>query len=418
MTASPETITMRETEPVAMPVTEFEGEELIHQHPETIDFLLEQPDYFPEEDLEAQREKETRGEQERELERRGTEGDLEEERAKELTGSVNGLQPTTASSEEATLLPQEGPGLSVEKPEPPPDQLTPVSAPPLPSPPSAEREREIPIVALEDLPTPEERRRRQLIFFDSVTQIPQEVLQQQIDDPLTETSPPPFLPPPSDISLSATELLNNPCTFLPEEVLFLWRQAATITPVPGSDLQVGERGPESTDSEKEREREMAEAAEREEERLELSPKEVPKDLAEEEMFDISGMGTLPLEASDQREVSREMSPIDSSEREGSTVSRPVPALGDIPEVVDEALERAVPELPGMVPELPEHEPAPAPVLFRSLLPPDVDRRTVSTTFQRLLENLSARKMCVEQSEPYGDILISLGPEYQEVQLTV
>ncbi|XP_050932355.1 meiotic recombination protein REC8 homolog [Lates calcarifer] len=408
MTASPETITMRETEPVAMPVTEFEGEELIHQHPETIDFLLEQPDYFPEEDLEAQREKETRGEQERELERRGTEGDLEEERAKELTGSVNGLQPTTASSEEATLLPQEGPGLSVEKPEPPPDQLTPVSAPPLPSPPSAEREREIPIVALEDLPTPEERRRRQLIFFDSVTQIPQEVLQQQIDDPLTETSPPPFLPPPSDISLSATELLNNPCTFLPEEVLFLWRQAATITPVPGSDLQVGERGPESTDSEKEREREMAEAAEREEERLELSPKEVPKDLAEEEMFDISGMGTLPLEASDQREVSREMSPIDSSEREGSTVSRPVPALGDIPEVVDEALERA----------LPEHEPAPAPVLFRSLLPPDVDRRTVSTTFQRLLENLSARKMCVEQSEPYGDILISLGPEYQEVQLTV
>lgn len=63
---------------------------------------------------------------------------------------------------------------------------------------------------------------------------------------------------------------------MPEEVLFLWRQAATITPVPGSDLQVGERGPESTDSEKEREREMAEAAEREEERLELSPKEVQR----------------------------------------------------------------------------------------------------------------------------------------------
>lgn len=66
---------------------------------------------------------------------------------------------------------------------------------------------------------------------------------------------------------------------LPEEVQFLWRQAATITPVSGLDLQVGERGPESTDSEKEREREMVEAAEaagREQERLEPSPKEVWK----------------------------------------------------------------------------------------------------------------------------------------------
>lgn len=64
---------------------------------------------------------------------------------------------------------------------------------------------------------------------------------------------------------------------MPEEVLFLWRRAATITPVSGSDLLVGERGPESTDSEKEREREMIEAAEeaeREQERQELSPKEV------------------------------------------------------------------------------------------------------------------------------------------------
>lgn len=68
---------------------------------------------------------------------------------------------------------------------------------------------------------------------------------------------------------------------MPEEAQFLWRRAATITAVSGSDLQVGERGPESTDSEKEREREMVGAAEREEqeqeeERLELSPREVWK----------------------------------------------------------------------------------------------------------------------------------------------
>lgn len=103
---------------------------------------------------------------------------------------------------------------------------------------------------------------------------------------------------------------------LPEAVQFLWRQAATITPIPGSDLQVGDRGPESSDSQ--------EAAEREEERLELSPKEVgkgvliclvmvcaeppssrtrgvtacvcvwiqvPRDVAESEMYEISGKPT-------------------------------------------------------------------------------------------------------------------------------
>ena len=63
---------------------------------------------------------------------------------------------------------------------------------------------------------------------------------------------------------------------MPEELQFLWRQAATVTPLSGSDLQVGERGPDSTDdSEKERECEMVEMAEREE-RHELSPKEVGK----------------------------------------------------------------------------------------------------------------------------------------------
>lgn len=63
---------------------------------------------------------------------------------------------------------------------------------------------------------------------------------------------------------------------MPEEVQFLWRQAAIVTPVSGSNLQITEREAESTESEREREGEMVEAAEREEERLELSSKEVWK----------------------------------------------------------------------------------------------------------------------------------------------
>ncbi|XP_070690971.1 meiotic recombination protein REC8 homolog [Pempheris klunzingeri] len=352
ITASPDSITLKETEPVAMPVTEVEL-----------------------------------------------------------------LQPTTLSSEDAVLLPQEEPSQSVEEPRLPADQLTPVSLPPLPSPPSAP-ERPAPPDLEEDVPPAEMRtgRRRQLIFFDPETQLSQEELQQQITNPLAETRRPVLPQPPSHRMLPAAELLKNPCTFLPEELQFLWRRAATVTAVSGSDLQVGERGPESTDSEKERERETVEVAEREEERLELSPQEVARDLAESEVFDISGHGTLPLEGSDQREVSREISPMYTSEREGSPVSRSVSTLQDIPEVVDEPLERAPEESPGLLPELAEHQEAP--VLFQSLLPPEVNRRTVSNIFQRLLESLSARKVCAEQDEPYGDILISIGPNYEEVLLTL
>ncbi|XP_045900242.1 meiotic recombination protein REC8 homolog isoform X1 [Micropterus dolomieu] len=382
ITASPDTITLRDTEPVAIPVAEFEGEELADEHPDTIDFLLDQTDHFPEGDLEILRE--------------GGEGDLEKERTKELTGSTIELQPTTLSSEDAMLLPQEEPGLSVEEPGPPTDQLTPVSVPAIPYPPPAAKERERPTLELEDLPSPEvktrKRRKRQLIFFDPETQLSQEVLQQWIDNPLTETRRPLLPTPSSHRMLPAAELLNNPCTLLPKDVQFLWRRAATITAISGPDLQFGQRGTESSDSEKERQREMIEATEREEARRELSPKEVPRDLAESEAFDISGQGSLPLEGSYLKEVPREISPMYTPEREGSTVSRSVSVLQDIPEVVDEFLES-----PGLLPELPRHEAAP--VLFHSLLPPEVDRRTVSNTFQRLLGEASVSVISISSHQP-------------------
>ncbi|XP_078108942.1 meiotic recombination protein REC8 homolog [Sander vitreus] len=424
ITATPEAITLRETEPFAIPVAEFEGEELTDQHPETIDFLLAQRDNFPEGDVEMAREEVTPGEQEGEMERGGREEDLEKQRTKDLTGSSIELQPTTLSSEYATLLPQEEPDLAVEKPGPPSDHLTPVSVPVLPSPPSAVEERQRQTLQSEDVLPPEVRRRkrkRQLIFFDPETQIPQEVLQQQIDNPLFETTRPLFAPPPSHRMRPAAELLKNPCLpFLPEEVLFLWRRAATIRPLSGLDQQVGERGPESTDSEKEREREMAEAAEvaetaeRDEGNLELL--EVPRDVAESEKLAISEHGSLPLEGSNQREASRDIiSPMFTPEKEWSAVSRSVSTLQDIPEAVDELLGRAAAESPpGLLLDLPEHEEAP--VLFQSLLPPDVDRRTVSNVFQRLLETLSARKLRAEQDEPYGDILILPGSNYEEGNL--
>ncbi|XP_063734979.1 meiotic recombination protein REC8 homolog [Eleginops maclovinus] len=276
ITASPETITLRETEPPAFPHTEFEGEELVVQHPDTIDILMAEIGYFPEgEDLDIFREE-----------------DLERKTTRDLTASTIEFQPTTLFTEEV-ILPQEDPGLSVEKDRTPSDLATPasVSTPPFP-PHAAEKHRE-PTLQSEDVRMRRARRRRQLIFIDPETQIPEDVQQEQIDNPYIETRLPVIATPPSQRLPSPAELFNNPCTPLPEELLLLWKQAATITPLLGSDLQVGETRPDSTDSEREREREMAEAAAAaaaavEEGGAALSPKEVPREVAEPEMYEISG----------------------------------------------------------------------------------------------------------------------------------
>ncbi|XP_053288304.1 meiotic recombination protein REC8 homolog [Pleuronectes platessa] len=416
MTSSSDSITLREPNPLFIPIPEFEGVELVDHDLDTVDLLMAQADHFPEGDLETLRDEVPPGEQEREMERGGGDEEQDKDRTKETTGSTTELQPTVLSGEEPTLLPQEEPVVSEERPGPPRGHITPVSEPVLPPPPSAGK-RGRPSLGSQVLPPPEvkrrrRRRKRQLVFFDPETQIPQEALQQQIDNPLTETRRPPR-PLPSVAQSSAADLLNNPCTFLPEEVLSLWQQAAKISPLSGSDLQVGERGPESTDSEKERDREMVEVSEREEERLELSPREVQRDLEEQEN-DISGLGTLSLEGSDQKERSREISPMHSLEKEGSIVSRSVSVLQDIPEVVDEFLERPAAESPGLLPDEDES----APVLFQSLLPPEADRPTVSIIFQKLLGIASSRKVRVKQREPYGDIWITPGPNYRDVLQTL
>ncbi|KAM4735238.1 meiotic recombination protein REC8 homolog [Anableps anableps] len=401
ITASSDSITLRETTPDAVPAAEFDGEDFVDHLPQTIDLLLDQPDHFPEGGL-ALTQEEMR-EQER-------------EKTKEMTGSVTELQPPTVSSEGPELLPQEESGSPEEEPSPPRDQVTPVSAPHLPSPPSAERGRlrspEFEEVQPEVKRRRRRRRRRQLVFFDPETQLSETEQQQQIEDPLTETRQLAVPPPPSHRVVPAAELLSNPCSFLPEEIQALWRRAATITPLSGTDLQVGERGPESTDSEREREREMMEAAEGEEQRVDEISTEVQREGEEPEMLGISAHDAPPLEGSDLREASREISPLYTSEREGSTVST---ALQDIPEAMDETIETGAAESPWLLPELEGHEGEP--LLFQSLLPPEVNRRTVSNIFQRLLENLSARRIRAEQEEPYGDIVIFPGSRYEDEDLS-
>uniref|UniRef100_G3PCW0 REC8 meiotic recombination protein b n=1 Tax=Gasterosteus aculeatus TaxID=69293 RepID=G3PCW0_GASAC len=362
ITASPDSITLREAEPDAIPLAEFEGEELIDHHPDTLDLLMAQTDDFP-----------------------------------EGVSTCVRSQPTTSSSEDAIPTAQEESNLPGEKPGPPSDQVTPVSGAAVPSrgsPPPSEDEPPVKVRA---------KRRRQLIFFDSETQINPEVLQQQINDPLIETAPPLYPPSPSHAMPSPAELFNSPCSVLPVPALFLWRRAANIHPASGADLRVGEREAESSGSEKR-------------EKMEKCPSiNVPRDVAEPVLFNISGTPSLSL--------------VDCESKPNQLVCvklwvcpevklRSASALRDIPEAMDELPGIAAAEASGCVflcalrplPDFPMHEMAP--VGFWSLVPPDADRRTVSNSFQRLLEALSARRLRVEQDEPYGDMLIFPGTNYE------
>ncbi|XP_061573917.1 meiotic recombination protein REC8 homolog [Cololabis saira] len=312
-TASPESITLRETEPLSVPAAEFEGEELIDQHGEMIDFLMAQADPFPAEALEP-----PRGEQGIELFKEA--GDQEE------SGSSIELQLTMVSSEDSTLLPQEEPTC-------PNDQNSQRPAcPPLTAPHSegtskkSEWLRDI----WPEVRVKKPKRRRQLIFFDPETQRSPE--EQRILDPL-----------------------------LPREIELLWRKAATIVQISGSNLQVGERDPESMDSERD-----GEAAETEEHTLELSSKEIERGTGEQKGFETSAPSTLPLDLSDPTELSQE-TPCVSLPGSGESVSPP-------------------PDMGGVEAELPPS----------------------------LLDRVSAGRFHAEQEEPYGEIWIFPGPNYGEL----
>ncbi|KAM9390632.1 meiotic recombination protein REC8 homolog isoform 1-T1 [Salvelinus alpinus] len=436
ITASPDSITLIETEPVTIPSAEFEGAELTevtHQNMGMIDLLMGQLDHFPEGEMETERERgperegESVGESEQEVERERAE---KIERRRDLIGSLIGLPSTTLSSEDPTVLPGEETELPMEMPAALAEERTPVSVPLPPSTPgepeergmAGERERWRDSPTLQDVTPPvKQPRRRQLLFIDQETQITQEALQQQIDNTLIQTRPLVVISGPSKRTVSPADLLGNPCTTLPPELLLPWKQVAVITALTGSALLVG-RTETDSESERERDRERVMEAEEEGDREqdgELSSKEVPRELAESGLsqHDVSTRSPLSLEVSD-RDMSRENSPLDTPESRGSPVPRSVSKLKDIPEEGEGPLEREAEDIPladlsaellaAVTEPLEDHE-----GLLFPLLPPLAQRSRVTHSFWNLLEMVTARRLCVQQDEPYGDIIISPGPNYEE-----
>ncbi|XP_061778267.1 meiotic recombination protein REC8 homolog [Nerophis ophidion] len=235
-------------------------------------------------------------------------------------------------------------------------ELTPVSTPA-----AAELVADLEAAPLPGREVPKRKRKRQLIFFDPETQIHWETFKRQIDDPLIGTRAPSFLPPVSQRMKTAGELLGAPCNVLPGELLLRWKLCTSIT----------------TEAERERQR-----------------PEVPEEAAKLGVDSTSDSGLL--EMSNPREV------IYQSDQDG-----PVPTLPAIHEEIDMMPEKTL-ESVGLLPGLEEQQGETA-VLFETLLPPQADRRTVSNVFQKLLEDLTSRRRLVQQDMPFGDILITPGP---------
>ncbi|KAL7879488.1 hypothetical protein SRHO_G00017420 [Serrasalmus rhombeus] len=376
ITASQESITLTEAEPVAMPEPEFVGAEL--QEFDMIDMLLEQPDHFPE----------------------GEETPLLQRHLLVLT--------TELSSRDVAFEPEEALGLPTEMPELAEREITVipelVPIPPAPASPEEERrERRSESPRLEPVPfSPEapverRRRRRQLVFIDEHTQIPQEALQAQINDPMTETRTlENILIKPASEESDPKTLLSNPCMSLPPEILQLWKQGAVIHPIPPSPRR-GVLREEEAVPEREREREELEEREREQE---LILREVPREMVELgiSQYDTPVSSLVILETTD-----REVSPLETPEIRRSPVLMPVRGLEIIQERVPE-LEEVTQDFEDRVRQLAAVEEQE--VTFHSLLPPVVNRRTVAQAFWRLLEQIDLKVVTVRQGEPYGDIIIT------------
>ncbi|KAG7329683.1 hypothetical protein KOW79_005905 [Hemibagrus wyckioides] len=416
ITASQESITMTEREPVIMQQPEFEGAEL--QEIDMIEMLLEQSDQFPEgeEEREAEqaRQRERREREREEVVERETErAAAEVERTRDLTGSTlltELAQSTEVPSRDIVSMDEE-----VELPtmmaEPAERERTPepISIPPSPPSPERERRRESPrleeFVPIPEAPVEERRRRkRQLVFIDEEIQISQEALQAQINDPSIETRPleDVLIRPPSQVS-EPKVLLSNPCMKLPAEILELWKQGAVIPHIPRPRRR---REAEEEDLEAVRERERGR-----EEQEEGEFREMPTEIVESGIsrYD-TPVSSLVMEVTD-----REISPLETPETRRSPGPVSVCGLEDIPE-------ERVPELEdGMMDVDPLRRMATIgedEATFHSLLPSRVTRKTIAQAFWRLLERIDMKEVTVRQDEPYGDIIISitLQPHQIETQL--
>ncbi|XP_058620848.1 REC8 meiotic recombination protein b isoform X2 [Onychostoma macrolepis] len=390
--ASSESITIKDAEPVPVLAAEFGGAELPEATAQEIDMLMEQQDQF----------------------HLGDEEDKERERATEVEKSGD-LDPAMVSIEQlknSECIVDEGNArptevtldrVAMEMTPPPITMPTTTEA----SERDVEMERSSETLLVEQSVPPKRRgRKRQLIFADQNTQISQDAMRQQINNPLIESQSlsDTLLSIPASRKSSAAVLLSTPCNLLIHpDLQALWKccSVSSVLPRPSRKRQVQE---ESELWEMEKERGM--------ERSRESSREVVRE---------SGAAALALsELSAGSDVPLDVSKGDKSQSDLVTPTSRWSPIEEAPVSMEVILEEHV--------ELPHGETEPemdvittvellrlinsfikrfGKVCYHSLMPPEAERSTAAHLFYKMLELLCSLKLSACQTEAFGVITITM-----------
>ncbi|CAI5791402.1 recombination REC8 homolog [Podarcis lilfordi] len=409
ITVSPDTITLKEAEPITL--LQIEGErDLPEITVQEIDMLMDQGEFLVSGDEKPRRVSSRK--------RRAEEESAEGVREQELLVSV-GLSPPTRVGEEPPAVREAGESLLTDKiqlpGEPPllPSEATPVQegARLLPSPQLTPlrpqlKQRSPPspklqLAAYEPSFLQPGRRRRQLRFLDPVTQISREDFQKQILDPQGQCQPLETLLLPPKRLKTAEELLGAPTYgWMHPTLQGLWARCANRQRVDYARKQAAE-----------------ETRRRREEEEEVQKAEVPSELeelraAEEPTIPPVGSSEISLETTEEE-------------------SRPSFVVAEERVLLEpeEAVLPIVPELPEISFELP---------LDKNMITVDYVRRLIAakleqagvTEFDQLLPRAASRGVAsrffftclvlaavqfvhLEQAEPYGQIVITPGARFHQ-----
>ncbi|XP_016345525.1 meiotic recombination protein REC8 homolog [Sinocyclocheilus anshuiensis] len=391
LVASSESITMKDAELVPVLAAEFGGAELPEATAREIDMLMEQQDQF----------------------HLGDEEDKESERATEVEKSGH-LDPAMVSIEQlknSECIVDEGNGRPTEvtldrvamEMTPPPITMPPTTEA---SERDVEMERSSETLLVEQSVPPKRRgRKRQLIFADQNTQIFQDAMREQINNPLIETKSlsDTLLSIPASRKSSAAVLLSTPCNLLIHpDLQALWKccSVSSTLPRPSRKRQVQEES-ELWEMEKERGTE----------RSRESSREVVRE---------SGAAALALSELSASLLKMSIKLKHKSQSDLITPTSRWSPIEEAPVSMEVILEEHV--------ELPQGETEPemdvittaellrlinsfikrfGKVCIHSLLPPEAERSTAAHLFYKILELLCSLKLSACQTEAFGVITITM-----------
>ncbi|XP_068073217.1 REC8 meiotic recombination protein b isoform X1 [Danio rerio] len=385
LVASPETITIKDAELVPVLAAEFGGAELPEATAHEIDLLMEQQDQFHLEDEDKERERVADAEK---------------------SGSLDPAMVSIEQLKNSECLMDEGNGrftevtldrVALEMTPPPITMTTTTDA----SERDVEMESSETLTAEQSVPLKRRGRKRQLIFADQNTQISQDAMRQQINNPLTETQSlsDVLQSIPASRKASAAVLLSTPCNLLIHpDLQTLWKSCSVSSTL-------------SRPSRKRQAKKESELMEREKERGVERSRESSREVIRESeaalvLSESSAASDVPLDVSKGDRSPSDL--ITPNSRWSPIEEAPVSMEVILEEHVDLPLGEAELEMSDIITEdlfrlITGFIECRGKVGFHSLLPPEADRSTVAHLFYQILELLCDLKLSAHQTEAFGVI---------------